>query len=78
MDSAFFFQLESERGAARADREAPAKETCGRCAVVEEYRRHALTVQEPYGVWGGRSESERDEIIRGRDRTLQVAGFRAP
>lgn len=32
----------------------------------------ALAAREPYGVWGGLSESERDEIIRGRDRTLRI------
>jgi WhiB family redox-sensing transcriptional regulator len=31
-------------------------------------------VHEPYGVWGGLSESERDDIIRGRTRTLKVGG----
>jgi hypothetical protein len=25
-------------------------------------------------VWGGLSESDRDDIIRGHDRTLRVAG----
>jgi WhiB family redox-sensing transcriptional regulator len=41
---------------------------------MEQCRRHALTVHEPYGVWGGLSESERDDIIRGRDRQLKVGG----
>jgi WhiB family transcriptional regulator, redox-sensing transcriptional regulator len=40
--------------------------------VIEECRRHALAAHEPYGVWGGLSESERDEIIRGRTRTLKL------
>ena len=42
--------------------------------MIEECRRHALAAHEPYGVWGGLSESERDEIIRGRTRTLQLPG----
>jgi WhiB family redox-sensing transcriptional regulator len=27
---------------------------------------HALTVREPYGVWGGLSEDDRDAIYRRR------------
>jgi WhiB family redox-sensing transcriptional regulator len=34
--------------------------------VLEECRRHALTVQEPYGVWGGQTETERLALIRER------------
>lgn len=29
-------------------------------------REHALKVGEPYGVWGGLSESERNEILRAK------------
>ncbi len=73
MDSGFFFHPEGERGPARANREARAKQICGTCPVLEQCRRHALAVHEPYGVWGGLSEAERDEIIRGRTRRLRVA-----
>jgi WhiB family redox-sensing transcriptional regulator len=76
MDSGFFFHPEGERGPARANREARAKEVCRRCPVLEQCRLHALTVHEPYGVWGGLSESERDEMIRGQDRKLRVAQAR--
>jgi len=72
MDSAYFFHPENERGPARANREARAKEVCQRCPVMDECRRHALAAHEPYGVWGGLSESERDEILRGRNRTLRI------
>jgi WhiB family transcriptional regulator, redox-sensing transcriptional regulator len=41
--------------------------------VLEQCRQHALAVHEPYGVWGGLSEAEREEIIRGRTRRLRVA-----
>ena len=77
MDSSFFFHPEGERGPARADREARAKEICRTCAVLEQCRCHALSVQEPYGVWGGLSESERDTIIRGRDRALRISAPRS-
>jgi WhiB family transcriptional regulator, redox-sensing transcriptional regulator len=76
MDSAFFFHPEGERGPARASREARAKQVCAACPVLAQCAAHALEVHEPYGVWGGLSESERDEIIRSQDRTLRV--LRAP
>jgi WhiB family transcriptional regulator, redox-sensing transcriptional regulator len=78
LDSEFFFHPEGERGPARADREARAKQVCRRCPVIEACRRHALTVQEPYGVWGGLTESERDEIVRGADRSLRLDRPMAP
>ena len=72
MDSAFFFHPEGERGPARANREARAKRVCESCPVLQQCRVHALSVQEPYGVWGGLSESERDDLIRGRQRSLRM------
>jgi WhiB family redox-sensing transcriptional regulator len=38
---------------------------CRRCPVIDECRSHALEVGEPYGVWGGLSESERDLLLKG-------------
>ncbi|KHF45177.1 WhiB family transcriptional regulator [Saccharomonospora viridis] len=35
-------------------------------------REHALTVHEPYGIWGGLSESERETIIRSQKRALTL------
>lgn len=69
MDSAYFFHPDGERGPARARREAKAKEVCHRCPVLEQCRKHALTVQEPYGIWGGLSESEREVIIKNNRKT---------
>lgn len=60
MDSSMFFHPDGERGRARTQREQRAKEMCRRCPVIEACRSHALEVGEPYGVWGGLSESERD------------------
>jgi WhiB family redox-sensing transcriptional regulator len=67
VDSSLFFHPEGERGAARTAREAAAKEVCGRCPVRAECATHALTVREPYGVWGGLTEDEREEMM-GRSR----------
>jgi WhiB family redox-sensing transcriptional regulator len=72
MDSTFFFHPEGERGRARVGREARAKQVCQGCPVLEQCRRHALAVEEPYGVWGGLSESERDEIVRSHTRTVRL------
>jgi WhiB family redox-sensing transcriptional regulator len=72
MDSGYFFHPENERGPARAEREAMAKQVCQRCPVIEQCRRHALAAHEPYGVWGGLSEAERDDMLRGRNRTLRL------
>jgi WhiB family redox-sensing transcriptional regulator len=66
MDSSFFFHPERERGPAKAQREQRAKEVCRHCPVIEPCRRHALAAQEPYGVWGGLSEGEREQIVRRR------------
>ena len=74
MDSAYFFHPEGERGLAKARREEQAKRVCRACPVLEQCRRHALAVEEPYGVWGGMSVEERGDVIRARERTLKVAG----
>ena len=78
MDSTFFFHPEGERGRARVGREARAKQVCQGCPVLEQCRRHALAVEEPYGVWGGLSEAERDEIVRAQERTLRVLSMPVP
>ena len=76
MDSALFFHPEGERGPARSGREAQAKQICASCPVLAQCRAHALAVHEPYGVWGGLSESDRDVIVRRQDRPLRVLGPR--
>lgn len=59
-DPALFFSPESERGPRRRARENAAKLYCQRCPVVAQCLRHAMRVKEPYGVWGGRTPSERE------------------
>lgn len=61
-DTELFFHPEGERGPRRANREAAAKAVCATCPVLLACREHALTVREPYGVWGGLSEHEREDI----------------
>ena len=41
-----------------------AKALCARCPVVAECLDHALTVREPFGVWGGLNQTEREHLLR--------------
>lgn len=63
-DSSMFFHPDGERGRERSARENRAKAMCQSCPVLTECRTHALRVGEPYGIWGGLSESEREMIIK--------------
>ncbi|MFI8302471.1 WhiB family transcriptional regulator [Streptomyces sp. NPDC085927] len=73
VDSSLFFHPEGERGAARSARENSAKEVCMRCPVRAECAAHALAVREPYGVWGGLTEDEREELMgRARHRLVSA------
>ena len=68
-----FYHPDGERGRARQRRELRAKAICASCPVLQECRRHALAVAQPYGVWGGLSESERLTILRKIERKQPVA-----
>ena len=60
-----FFHPDGERGQRRANRERAALEVCRRCPVIAACAAHALKVREPYGVWGGLTETDREQIIAG-------------
>lgn len=78
-DSALFFHPEGERGSARTNRERNAKLICRRCPVLTECLRYSLTTREPYGVWGGLSETERTELLtENRTADRQAVGARGP
>ena len=70
-DTELFFHPEGERGPRRANREASAKAVCASCPVLLQCRTHALAAREPYGVWGGLSEHEREAIISGQGISAQ-------
>jgi WhiB family redox-sensing transcriptional regulator len=73
-DPRLFFHPEGERGPARRERDAAAREICSTCPVLEQCRSHAIAVREPYGVWGGLTEDDRESIYAGeRRRNLRVA-----
>lgn len=68
-DSQIFFHPSGERGARHHAREQAAKQVCARCPVLLTCRSYALDTQEPYGVWGGLSEEERQvQTARARRR----------
>jgi WhiB family redox-sensing transcriptional regulator len=71
-NSDMFFHPRAERGQAREERVERAKEVCRGCPVIVECRHHALTVYEPYGIWGGLDESERRAAYAHRKK-LQVS-----
>jgi WhiB family redox-sensing transcriptional regulator len=58
-----FFHPDGERGPSRRNRNNAAKAVCASCPVINECREHALSVEEPYGIWGGLSEEDRAVII---------------
>lgn len=71
LDVEQFFSPAGERGPARARRELRAKQVCADCPVLQQCRSHALDVREPYGVWGGMSETERATAL-GRTRPQPI------
>ncbi|MEU0541395.1 WhiB family transcriptional regulator [Nocardia sp. NPDC005978] len=73
MDSSVFFHPDGERGSARSSRVRRAKQICRACQVLELCRSYALTVGEPYGIWGGLSERERRTLRQQRSGIGQSA-----
>jgi WhiB family redox-sensing transcriptional regulator len=74
LDSEMFFHPEGERGSAKEARERAAKALCATCPVMLECRAHALKVREPFGVWGGLTEAERQVIYEKQGRaTIRTA-----
>ncbi len=81
-DPLLFFHPQNERGSARGRRERSAKLICMQCTVRIECADYAVRAREPYGVWGGLSEDDRERIYsrldirkypRGRGEGAQAA-----
>ena len=66
LDAAMFFHPENERGASRRRRVDRAKRACAPCPVRVACLEWAMTIEKSYGVWGGLSAEERDEMRRAR------------
>lgn len=62
-----FFHPDGERGPSRRWRDTRAVAVCQQCPVIQQCREHALRVREPYGVWGGLTEQERETILAAED-----------
>ncbi len=61
-DPELFFHPQNERGLARLRRDRAAKSVCARCSVRIECADYAIRAREPYGVWGGLTEEERERV----------------
>lgn len=59
----FFPPSTVERKDERERREQKAKAICTVCPVQQDCLDFALTIREPYGIWGGLTESERRQVI---------------
>ncbi|WP_371851625.1 WhiB family transcriptional regulator [Rhodococcus koreensis] len=74
IESSVFFSPDGERGQARARREERARRICEDCPVLGRCRDHALAAGEPYGIWGGMTETDRrrhaHRLRRGEHRPL--------
>lgn len=66
VDGELFFHPYGEREPSRSRRERAALAVCARCPVLFECRTYALQAREPYGVWGGLTETDRQDILAGR------------
>ncbi|AWK76202.1 transcriptional regulator (plasmid) [Rhodococcus oxybenzonivorans] len=75
VESSVFFSPDGERGTARARRQSRGKQICEGCPVLVQCRDHALSTGEPYGVWGGMTETDRRRharrLGRGEHRPLE-------
>ena len=60
MDSSVFFSPPSERGEARRSRESRARSVCRDCPVQVPCASFAVRTSQPFGVWGGLTEADRD------------------
>jgi WhiB family redox-sensing transcriptional regulator len=65
LDTDLFYHPEGERGAAKANRDSAAKEVCSKCMARIACLEYALATRETYGVWGGTTEDEREEMLAG-------------
>jgi WhiB family transcriptional regulator, redox-sensing transcriptional regulator len=62
----FFPPSAAERKEDRERREIKAKAICSVCPVQEACLEFAVEIREPYGIWGGLTETERRQVISRR------------
>jgi WhiB family redox-sensing transcriptional regulator len=59
----FFPPQHFERKEAKEARERAAKSICANCTVRQPCLEYALRIREPHGIWGGKNESERKDLV---------------
>lgn len=59
----FFPPASFERKEDRRLREACAKDICHTCPVKGPCLEYALSIREPHGIWGGKNEAERRQLL---------------
>ena len=68
MDVSAFYHSDNERGASRRKRTAAAKRVCESCPVILDCLQWALDIDEPHGIWGGKTTVERNLMRADRKR----------
>lgn len=63
-DVELFFLPHNSRGDDKRRRLAAAKAICSGCVVRAECLEYAVRTEQPFGVWGGLSEEERQRLSR--------------
>ena len=66
----FFPPSHAERKEERERREHKAKAICSVCPVKVECLDFAIEIREPYGIWGGYTETERRQLAARRGATV--------
>jgi WhiB family redox-sensing transcriptional regulator len=62
-DATLFYKSDLDSEEQTQHRVTKAKAVCKRCPVRPQCAAYALAVAEPYGIWGGFTESERARLI---------------
>lgn len=62
-----FYHPDDERGPVRRRRINRAKTICGGCPLLAACRDEALSNREQWGIWGGLTPEERNEILMARE-----------
>ena len=62
----FFPPSTAERKEERDRREHKAKAICHVCPVQDQCLEFAIEIREPYGIWGGLTETERRQTLARR------------
>jgi WhiB family redox-sensing transcriptional regulator len=72
--TAIFFAADNERGTTLRRNERRAKQICWLCPVLEACRNYALNAEEPYGIWGALTPSERRQVRAAESMRLRRFG----